>query len=123
MHTIHQQTICALLDLQTFLSSEIKKHTTSQDDHKVNYYRHELAKIESLESFYYDQYHANSKMTPEEKEKNSYLGDGVYIERTPSNLILRTGSSLDRDCDNTIYLEPKVVKNLLEYISNLEETK
>lgn len=60
-------------------------------------------------------------MTPEERQKHCYLGDGVYAEHTPYHLILRTGSHLDEDCDNKIYLEDSVLQALLMFIEHLKK--
>lgn len=57
-------------------------------------------------------------MSPSERENHCYLGDGVYAEHTPENLILRTGSHMDQDCDNIIYLDHSVLKNLARVMAH-----
>lgn len=54
------------------------------------------------------------------KQKEIYLGDGVYGELTPEHIILRTGSHKDSDCDSKIYLEDLVVASLLSWIKHIE---
>jgi hypothetical protein len=43
-----------------------------------------------------------------------YLGDGVYLENDGWHLILTTSNGLSET--NRIYLDPRCVENLLEYI-------
>jgi len=59
-------------------------------------------------------------MTEEERLNHCYVGDGVYAERTPHNIILRTGSHRDSECDNTIYLDSKVLENFIGWLEHLE---
>lgn len=60
-------------------------------------------------------------MTPEEKDKNFYIGDGVYLQDTPEFIILRTGDYRDSHCDNKIYLEAEVLENFFCLIKYLKE--
>jgi hypothetical protein len=62
-------------------------------------------------------------MNNEERKNHCYLGDGLYVERTPHHLIFRTGSHRDSECDNIIYMEPSVFENLLEWVRHLKEIK
>jgi hypothetical protein len=51
-------------------------------------------------------------MTEEEKKNYSYLGDGVYSFFDGYGIWLRTGNHEETLCDEEIYLEPEVLKNL-----------
>ena len=47
-----------------------------------------------------------------------YLGDAVYIQPDPDGgFILTTASHLVDDAGNVIYLEPEVVKALVNYLT------
>ena len=54
-------------------------------------------------------------MTPEERKKHSYIGDGVYAEFDGYGIWLRTGDHRDEKCDNKIYLEPSVLNDLINF--------
>lgn len=54
-------------------------------------------------------------MNDEERKNHCYLGDGVYAEKTPEFIILRTGDHRDGKCDNKIYLEESVLISFLEW--------
>lgn len=47
-----------------------------------------------------------------EREKYSYLGDGVYAFWDGYHIVLRTGHHEENRCDNQIFLEPSVLTNL-----------
>lgn len=59
-------------------------------------------------------------MSPDEREKHCYLGDGVYAECTPHHIILRTGDHRDGMCDNKIYLEQDVLVSFLQWITHVK---
>jgi hypothetical protein len=59
MHTIHHQTICALISLQGFINNEIARHRSNHDEFLGEYWLKELAKIESLEAFHYQQFQSS----------------------------------------------------------------
>ena len=48
-------------------------------------------------------------------KKQTYLGDGVYVESNGHHVILRTGSH-DERCVNKIYLDDSVMTALLLWI-------
>jgi hypothetical protein len=58
-------------------------------------------------------------MDEEERKNHCYLGDGVYAEKTPEFIILRTGDHRDSRCDNKIYLEESVLISFLEWINRV----
>lgn len=60
-------------------------------------------------------------MTTEDNSNHIYLGDGVYAEHTPHGIILRTGSHLDRDCDDIIYLDNKVLRKFIKFLDSLKD--
>ena len=52
-------------------------------------------------------------------KESTYISDGVYIradDYSPGAFVLTTGSHIDEEADNRIYLEPEVVTYLLNYI-------
>lgn len=51
-------------------------------------------------------------MKKEEREKYSYLGDGVYAYFDGYAIWLRTGHHEESQCDNQICLEPDVLHSL-----------
>ncbi len=59
-------------------------------------------------------------MTPAEKEKHRYLGDGVYVESREDGIILRTGSHRDYEADDRIVLDSRIIENLIAFIENSE---
>jgi len=58
-------------------------------------------------------------MDEEERKNHSYLGDGVYAEKSGEFIILRTGDHRDGLCDNKIYLEESVLISFLEWINHV----
>lgn len=52
------------------------------------------------------------------KFKESYLGDGVYVETDGTHLMLKASNGIDTT--NIIYLDQNVLSNLLSYIKKLE---
>ena len=58
-------------------------------------------------------------MSPEERKNHCYLGDRAYSETTPSEVILRTGSHKDEDCDNKIYLDDSVIENFERFLTHI----
>ena len=52
-----------------------------------------------------------------------YLGDGVYIQPWPDGggLKMTTRSHLDKDAENTVYLEPAVLEQLDQYLTDYKE--
>lgn len=60
--------------------------------------------------------------TDKERLRYTYLGDAVYAEKLEDGtIILRTSSPRDYECDNKIYLKPKVLKKLLSIANNINE--
>lgn len=55
-------------------------------------------------------------MTEDEKQKHCYLGDGVYIEITSLDLILRTGDHREGLCSNQIHIDSSVLGNLVSWL-------
>lgn len=49
------------------------------------------------------------------------LGDGVYAEFDGYHLVLRTGSHLPQDCEDTIYLDPDVMKSLEKMLIEVKD--
>lgn len=62
-------------------------------------------------------------MTPEERANHCYLGDGVYLEYTPSHIILRAGDHRDTHCDNKIYLEAEVLESMYNAIEKIKRNQ
>lgn len=54
-------------------------------------------------------------MTPEERDKHAYLGDGVYAEWDGYHITLRTGDHRDSHCDNKVYLDNSVINSFWEF--------
>lgn len=50
-----------------------------------------------------------------------YLGDGVYAHLDSGSIVLTTGHHEPSKADNAVYLEPDVLKKLLEYIAVIEK--
>lgn len=59
-------------------------------------------------------------MSPEERKNHCYIGDGVYVEKTPEFIILRTGDHRDSHCDNKIYLEADVLDSFLMFLEKIK---
>lgn len=57
-------------------------------------------------------------MSPEERKKHAYLGDGVYVEWDGFHFILRTDSHKDNECRNKIYLEQEIAERLDLFVKN-----
>lgn len=57
-------------------------------------------------------------MTEEERLNHAYIGDGVYVEVTPYDIILRTGDHRDALCDNKIHLEEGVLLHLIQFLKD-----
>lgn len=53
--------------------------------------------------------------------KRQYIGDSVYADNDGYSLILCTNNGYQDE--NTIYLEPEVVENLLAYLQVLHNVK
>jgi hypothetical protein len=47
-----------------------------------------------------------------------YLGDGAYVDSDGWHVILTTANGLNET--NRIYLDPRCVENLIEYIESLK---
>lgn len=59
-------------------------------------------------------------MTEDERLNHVYLGDGVYMELTPRDIILRTGDHRDVFCDNKIHLDQTAVTRLLDFLKSAD---
>ena len=55
-------------------------------------------------------------MTEDERLNHVYLGDGVYLQLTPNDIILRTGDHRDAFCDNKIHLDEVAINRLIEFL-------
>lgn len=53
-----------------------------------------------------------------EKDKETYLGDGLYASFDGYQIKLRAPTGLN---DQEIYLEPKVYNNLVKFVDDLHE--
>ena len=53
----------------------------------------------------------------------TYLGDGVYIEPDGFGICLRANDHREAYATDNIYLEPKVLKALMEYSERILSTK
>ena len=60
-------------------------------------------------------------MSEEERFNHEYLGDAVYAEWDGFVVWLRTGDHLDICCDDKIYLEPHVLKNLDKFLERMKD--
>lgn len=49
---------------------------------------------------------------------NDYLGDGVYISKCPTGLVITTGHHDPARAENTIWLEDQVALALMRYLKN-----
>lgn len=50
-----------------------------------------------------------------------YLGDSVYVEFDGFGLTLTTNNGYPDDPRNEIYLEPKIVENMIKYFDKIKE--
>ena len=57
----------------------------------------------------------------EDNENHKYLGDGVYLETNPREIILRTGDHRDRFCQNKIVMENNILSKLLKELESLTD--
>lgn len=55
----------------------------------------------------------NGELSPTAAE---HLGDGAYATITPHHLILCAGHHLPSQASDEVYLEPSVIRALVEYI-------
>ena len=62
-------------------------------------------------------------MEEKERKNHCYIGDGVYAEFDGFGIWLRTGNHKDYLCDNKIYLEPSVLKDLNYFYQHILESR
>lgn len=62
-------------------------------------------------------------MNAEERKRHAYLGDGVYAELTPNDIVLRTGNHEDYLCDNKIYIDQQILINLFNWIERMRTSE
>ena len=55
------------------------------------------------------------------QDKIAYIGDGVYCEFDGYGMWLRTGHYETDKCENKIYLEPSVLRSLMEFYKGISE--
>lgn len=51
--------------------------------------------------------------------KPVYLGDGVYLSFSRGCAVLTTGTHIEDQADNVIYLEPSVIMSLLRELQEV----
>lgn len=59
-------------------------------------------------------------MTPEERAKCDYLGDGVYAEFDGFGIWLRANDHRDGLCTDKIYIEPSVLESLVGFYKRMK---